>query len=141
MVGVDHRPGAGELRRLRRVGRRLELLVAVDQRPDVFLELGQLAERGIDPLEIGDDLPLHCLALGVGAGLVEPERDRLELAPQRGNQRIAHAAQATAPVSASRSSELSSLRGVEHHDGAVGPGDDAADVLGGEAAHHGRRRR
>src|SRR3989442_363993 len=90
VVGVDRRAGAGELggRRLR--GGRGELLVAVDEFADLFLELAQLADEQIHLLEVRDDLALHRFALGAGRRGVELARDRIVLRPERSDWGIDH---------------------------------------------------
>src|SRR5947207_1281215 len=110
VVGVHRGPRARELgsRRLRR--RRGELLVALDQLADLFLQLAQLADERVDLLEEGDDLALHYLALGPAGRGVEPARDRVVLRPQGAHRGIDHQGLAVSlitPSMASFSLELS----------------------------------
>src|SRR2546430_137263 len=111
VVGVHRGPRARELgsRRLRR--RRRELLVAVDELADLFLQLAQLADERVDLFEERDDLALQHLTLGPAGRRVEPARDRIVLRPQGANRGIDHqgfAVSLIAPSMASFSLELSS---------------------------------
>ena len=75
MIGVQHRSGTGEFRRGRLLGVGGDLFVAIDELTDLFLQLGQLPEHAINLLEVGDDLALRRLALGIPGRAIELPRD------------------------------------------------------------------
>jgi cold shock CspA family protein len=90
VIGVDRGPGAGELGSRGRRGRAAGLFVALDQTADVFLHLSQVGECGVDPLEEGDDVTLHRLALGGLPHRGQASLDLLKLTPQGRERRLAH---------------------------------------------------
>ncbi len=86
MVLLDDRTGAGELRRRRGLGAGGTLLVAVHQLADLLLHLGQLGQRHVHTLEVGDDLALDDLPLGRGRGPLEARGNVAVLLPVRRDQ-------------------------------------------------------
>ena len=88
MVGLDHRPLAGELRRRRGGGVGGLLLVLVHQQADVLLHLAELGEGAIDALEERDDLALDGLALGERLRGVQLGADLLELLSEGVDERF-----------------------------------------------------
>src|SRR6266480_1565311 len=111
VVCVDRGARARELRRrrLRRGGG--DLLEAVHQLADLFLERRQLADERIDLLEVGDDFALHGLALSAVRHRLEATGDLLVLGSQgreRARNHHAFAGSRTAVSSASFSFEVSS---------------------------------
>src|SRR5262245_2353973 len=101
----------GELGRGRlRGGRRLQLLVLVDQKADILFQLPHVGEQRVDLLEKEDDLLLDGVAFRLIAGLVEALRDTVVLSAQRRHRRVAHQADSfMAVASASFSRDASSF--------------------------------
>ena len=83
VIGMEHRPLAGEFRRRGLLGIGGQLLVAIHELADVVLQLGQLGQRSVDLLEKRDDLALGRFPLGVAGRAVELPGDGIVLPPQR----------------------------------------------------------
>src|SRR5258708_21133561 len=105
LVGMQHRARAREFRRRGRLGVGRELLVAVDQLADVFLQLRELTELAVDLLEERDDLSLGRFLPGVSRRALELACDQIVFSPQYRDRRLRH----ETPCSANFSFELSSL--------------------------------
>src|SRR5207253_6599156 len=91
--------------------RRRHLLEALHELADVFLERGQLADQGVDLLEVGDDLAFYRLALRATGHRLDAMRDLLVRGPEGRQRRIDHQAFAvsfTAVSSATFSFDVSS---------------------------------
>src|SRR5213079_2126653 len=79
VIGVQDRALPRELRRGSSLRIGGELLVAIDQLADVFLQLRQLTELPVDLLEERDDLALGGFALGIAGRAVEQPGDLVVL--------------------------------------------------------------
>ena len=106
---MNRRAGAGELRRRSATSAARALLVALDQPADVFLDLAQIGQRAVHPLEQGDDVALE--GLPVRPAGASPRRPSISWNWLR--SAVSHGSliwPLPMPVRASRSVEESSLR-------------------------------
>jgi hypothetical protein len=95
MIRLHRGPRAGELRGRGRARRRgpggaVHLLVPLRQAAEAILQLAQLRDRAVHPLEQRDDLTLHLLARGGVSRGVEPGLDVAELPLEPVQRRVAH---------------------------------------------------
>src|SRR3954463_163181 len=133
MIGVNRGSLAGELRSRSGVCSVCGLLVALDQSANAFLDLPQISQSTVYPLEKGDDVLLQRIPLATGC--VQSGGHLSQLRLQGGEPGFSHLC-GSELVQRQPLAGGEQLTGIQQDDGALGAGNDSSDVHRGEAAHH-----